>query len=140
MVTALLLGSNVFWLECSTHSFLIMATIHQRIRSSSSPSSVHKFNKSLSGNPLLKGICLKTLIVNPKKPNSARRKIVYVKLSNGSFVYAYIPGISHNLQEHSIVFVRGGRLKDCPAVHYKCIRGKGQLLNVPNRRTSLSKY
>ena len=63
-----------------------------------------------------------------------------VRLTSGFEVTAYIPGVGHNLQEHSIVYVRGGRLKDCPAVHYKCIRGKGQLLKVYNRKTSKSKY
>lgn len=117
-----------------------MATINQRIKHSHLKPNGHKFNKSLNGNPQLKGICIKTLIMKPKKPNSARRKIAYIRLSNGSYIYAYIPGIGHNLQEHSIVYVRGGRLKDCPAVHYKCIRGKGQLLKVYNRKTSISKY
>jgi len=80
------------------------------------------------------------VIKKPKKPNSALRKLAKVKLSNGSIIYSYIPGIGHNLQEHGVVLVRGGRVKDLPGVKYKCIRGKYDLAGIVNRRTSRSKY
>jgi len=94
----------------------------------------------LSGHPQLKGVCLRVVIIKPKKPNSALRKVAKVKLSNGSIIHAYIPGIGHNLQEHGVVLVRGGRVKDLPGVQYKCIRGKFDLSGVSNRKTSRSKY
>jgi len=94
----------------------------------------------LTGHPQLKGVCQRVVIVKPKKPNSALRKVAKVKLSNGSIIHAYIPGIGHNLQEHGIVLVRGGRVKDLPGVQYKCIRGKFDLSGVTNRNTSRSKY
>jgi small subunit ribosomal protein S12 len=84
----------------------------------------------LEGNPQLKGVVLKTLIKKPKKPNSANRKCVRVKLSNGKEVTAYIPGEGHNLQEHNVVLVRGGRMQDLPGVKLKCIRGKYDLAHV----------
>ncbi|KAI5643270.1 ribosomal protein s12/S23 domain-containing protein [Phthorimaea operculella] len=94
----------------------------------------HKKNRKsrnpLNGNPFAKGVVLKTLIKKPKKPNSANRKCVLVRLSNGKEMVAYIPGIGHNLQEHNIVLVRVGRLKDCPGVKLKCVRGKYDLPQV----------
>ncbi|XP_021946104.1 40S ribosomal protein S12, mitochondrial [Folsomia candida] len=86
--------------------------------------------KPLDGKPMLKGIVLKTLIKKPKKPNSANRKCVLVRLSNGKEAVAYVPGIGHNLQEHNIVLVRCGRLQDVPGVKLKCIRGKYDLAHV----------
>ncbi|CAH1791719.1 unnamed protein product [Owenia fusiformis] len=87
----------------------------------------------MDGRPQMKGVVLKTVIKKPKKPNSANRKCVRVKLSNGKEVTAYIPGIGHNLQEHNIVLVRGGRLQDVPGVKHKCIRGKYDLAHVQKR-------
>lgn len=84
----------------------------------------------LDGNPFMKGVVLKTLIKKPKKPNSANRKCVLVRLSNGKELVAYVPGVGHNLQEHNIVLVRVGRLKDCPGVKLKCVRGKFDLGHV----------
>lgn len=82
------------------------------------------------GRPFLKGVVLKTLIKKPKKPNSANRKCVRVRLSTGREATAYVPGIGHNLQEHHIVLVRGGRMQDLPGVKLKCVRGKYDLAHV----------
>ncbi|CAH0625207.1 unnamed protein product [Chrysodeixis includens] len=89
-----------------------------------------KSRNPLNGNPFAKGVVLKTVIKKPKKPNSANRKCVLVRLSNGKEMVAYVPGIGHNLQEHNIVLVRVGRLKDCPGVKLKCVRGKYDLPHV----------
>ncbi len=86
--------------------------------------------KATYGCPQLKGVVLKTLIKKPKKPNSANRKCVRVRLSNGVETTAYIPGEGHNLQEHNIVLVRGGRVQDLPGVKLKCVRGKYDLAHV----------
>jgi len=87
-----------------------------------------------------KGVCIKVFIMKPKKPNSAFRKVARVKLSNNIKITGYIPGIGHNLQEHSIVLIRGGRVKDLPGVKYKMIRGKYDLHPVQNRKSRRSKY
>lgn len=86
--------------------------------------------RPLDGNPFLKGVVLRTVIKKPKKPNSANRKCVVVRLSNGKEMVAYIPGIGHNLQEHNIVLVRVGKVQDCPGVKLKCVRGKYDLGHV----------
>lgn len=91
-------------------------------------------------NPFKRGVCTKVTTMTPKKPNSALRKIAKVRLSNGQEVTAYIPGIGHNLQEHSVVLVRGGRVKDLPGVRYHIVRGKLDTLAVDNRKKSRSKY
>ena len=90
--------------------------------------------------PFKKGVCLKVFTTTPKKPNSALRKVARVKLSNGMEVTAYIPGEGHNLQEHSIVLVRGGRVKDLPGVRYHVIRGKYDTAGVEGRKQQRSKY
>jgi len=95
---------------------------------------------ALEGNPQKRGVCVKVTTMTPKKPNSALRKIARVRLSNGIEVTAYIPGIGHNLQEHSVVLVRGGRVKDLPGVRYHIIRGTLDALGVEKRYTSRSKY
>lgn len=92
------------------------------------------------GSPFKKGVCLKVFTTPPKKPNSALRKVARVKLSNGMEVTAYIPGEGHNLQEHSIVLVRGGRVKDLPGVRYHVVRGKYDSLGVEGRKQQRSKY
>jgi small subunit ribosomal protein S12 len=92
------------------------------------------------GAPQRRGICLKVTTVTPKKPNSALRKICRVRLTNGAEVTAYIPGEGHNLQEHSIVMLRGGRTKDLPGVRYRVIRGKLDTAGVENRKQGRSKY
>lgn len=102
-----------------------------------------KKKKSLSKlekSPQKKGVCLKVYTKTPKKPNSALRKVALVRLSNGYTLIAYIPGEKHNLQEHSVVLVRGGRVKDLPGVRFHLIRGVYDLQGVNNRKTSRSKY
>lgn len=88
----------------------------------------------------MRGVCLKVYTTTPKKPNSALRKVAKVKLTNGMEVIAYIPGIGHNLQEHSVVLIRGGRVKDLPGVRYHIVRGKLDTLGVDGRKGSRSKY
>lgn len=92
------------------------------------------------GSPFKRGVCVKVTTTTPKKPNSAQRKIARVRLSNGMEVTAYIPGIGHNLQEHSIVLVRGGKVKDLPGVRYKIVRGKYDTSGVDGRRKGRSIY
>lgn len=105
----------------------------------------NKFNRktkspALQGAPFRRGVCLVVRTQTPKKPNSALRKIARVRLSNGQEVTAYIPGVGHNLQEHSIVLVRGGRVKDLPGVRYHIVRGKLDTTGVADRKKSRSKY
>jgi len=95
---------------------------------------------ALKGTPQKRGVCLTVRTVPPKKPNSALRKIARVRLTNGMEVTAYIPGIGHNLQEHSVVLIRGGRVKDLPGVRYHIIRGTLDTAGTKDRRTSRSKY
>ncbi|KAL2006301.1 hypothetical protein VTN00DRAFT_9955 [Thermoascus crustaceus] len=95
---------------------------------------------ALHNRPEMKGVCLKTGITKPKKPNSGERKTARVRLSNGRVVTAYIPGEGHNVQQHSVVLVRGGRAQDCPGVKYHLVRGALDLGGVANRLTSRSKY
>jgi len=100
------------------------------------------FSKSpaLAASPQKKGVCTRVFITSPKKPNSAKRKVARVRLSNGLEVTAYIPGEGHNLQEHSVVLVRGGRVKDLPGVKYHIVRGAFDLQGVQNRRKGRSLY
>jgi small subunit ribosomal protein S12 len=95
---------------------------------------------ALKNNPQKKGVCLKVYTRTPKKPNSAIRKIAKVRLTNKINVIAYIPGEGHNLQEHSVVLVRGGRVKDLPGVRYHLVRGKYDFQGLVNRRKKRSKY
>lgn len=92
------------------------------------------------GRPSLKGVCLKVGITKPKKPNSGQRKTAKVRLSSGRVISAYIPGIGHNVQQHSVVMVRGGRSQDCPGVRYHLVRGVGDLGGVVGRIRARSKY
>jgi len=92
------------------------------------------------GRPLMRGVCIKVTTMTPKKPNSALRKIARVRLTSGQEVTAYIPGIKHNLQEHAMVLVRGGRVKDLPGVKYHIVRGVLNAEGVENRRQGRSKY
>lgn len=94
----------------------------------------------MKGNPQKRGVCVRVYTTTPKKPNSALRKVARVKLVNGIEVTAYIPGIGHNLQEHSIVLIRGGRTKDLPGVRYKIIRGALDTAGVVNRKQGRSRY
>ncbi|PIT94986.1 30S ribosomal protein S12 [Candidatus Falkowbacteria bacterium CG10_big_fil_rev_8_21_14_0_10_38_22] len=93
-----------------------------------------------AGSPFKRGVCVKVTTTTPKKPNSALRKIARVRLSNGMEVTAYIPGVGHNLQEHSIVMIKGGRTKDLPGVRYKVIRGVYDTLGVEGRKQGRSRY
>ena len=95
---------------------------------------------ALQGNPQKRGVCTRVYTTTPKKPNSALRKVARVRLTNGYEVTAYIPGEGHNLQEHSIVLIRGGRVKDLPGVRYHIIRGTLDAAGVADRRKSRSKY
>lgn len=113
-----------------------MSSINQILRNPRQSSS--KTNKT--SYPQKKGVCVRVVIRKPKKPNSALRKVAKVKLSNGQIIDAYIPGEGHNLQEHGIVLVRGGRVPDLPGVQFKCVRGKFDLAGVIGRKTSRSKY
>ncbi len=132
-----------------------MPTINQLVRKgrkmlshkSKSPALMRRVNliknRSKSyrkGAPFMRGVCLKVYTTTPKKPNSALRKVAKVKLTNGMEVIAYIPGVGHNLQEHSVVMIRGGRVKDLPGVRYHIVRGKLDTLGVDGRKRSRSKY
>jgi len=132
-----------------------MPTINQIVRKgrktakvkSKSPALQRSFNLikqrptyRLGGNPFKRGVATKVTTTTPKKPNSAIRKIARVKLTNGMEVTAYIPGIGHNLQEHSVVMIRGGRVKDLPGVRYHIVRGKLDAAGVSNRKRGRSKY
>ncbi len=92
------------------------------------------------GSPFKRGVCIKVYTVTPKKPNSAIRKVAKVRLTNGYEVIAYIPGIGHNLQEHAVVMIRGGRVKDLPGVRYHIVRGKLDAAGVEGRKRGRSKY
>jgi small subunit ribosomal protein S12 len=117
-----------------------MPTINQLVRKGRAK--VHKKNKSpaLQKNPQKRGVCTRVYTTTPKKPNSALRKVARVRLTNGYEVTAYIPGEGHNLQEHSIVLIRGGRVKDLPGVRYHIIRGTLDAAGVGDRRQGRSKY
>ncbi len=117
-----------------------MPTINQLIRHPRRPLSRINKVKDLQRSPQKRGVCLLVKTQTPKKPNSALRKVARVRLSNGREVTAYIPGIDHNLQEHSIVLVRGGRVRDLPGVRYHIVRGVLDAGSVEARRRSRSKY
>lgn len=118
-----------------------MLTLNQLLKKNSR-SKKFKKNKApaLRGNPQRKGVCVKVFIRSPKKPNSANRKVVKIKLSQKERVEAYIPGEGHNLQEYSVVLMRGGRVKDLPGVKYHLIRGKYDFNGVKGRKQARSKY
>ena len=115
-------------------------TINQLIRFGRRRFKVKSKSPALQNSPFRKGVCLIVRTQTPKKPNSALRKIARVRLTNGQEVTAYIPGVGHNLQEHSIVLVRGGRVKDLPGVRYHIVRGTLDATGVEKRRRSRSKY
>ena len=117
-----------------------MPTINQLVRGMRKKRSRRSKARALGGNPFLRGVCLYVKTMTPKKPNSALRKIAKVRLSNKEEVIAYIPGVGHNLQEHSIVLVRGGRVKDLPGVRYHTVRGALDCAGVGDRRQGRSKY
>ncbi|WP_036223423.1 30S ribosomal protein S12 [Mesoaciditoga lauensis] len=117
-----------------------MPTINQLIRKGRKRSKSKTKSPALGGNPQKRGVCVRVTTQTPKKPNSALRKIARVRLTNGIEVTTYIPGIGHNLQEHSVVLVRGGRVKDLPGVRYKIIRGALDAEGVEGRKKARSKY
>jgi small subunit ribosomal protein S12 len=117
-----------------------MPTVNQLVRKGRATAKVKSKSPALKRNPFRRGVCTIVRTVTPKKPNSALRKIARVRLTNGIEVTAYIPGVGHNLQEHSVVLVRGGRVKDLPGVRYHIVRGTQQTSGVSNRQQSRSKY
>ncbi len=117
-----------------------MPTINQLIKKGRKKSQNKTKSLSLQKCPQKRGVCLNVRTQTPKKPNSALRKIARIRLSNGKEVTGYIPGVGHNLQEHSIVMIRGGRVKDLPGVRFHIIRGKLDTAGVNDRKTSRSKY
>ncbi|BDD77285.1 ribosomal protein S12 (chloroplast) [Marchantia polymorpha subsp. ruderalis] len=117
-----------------------MPTIQQLIRNKRQPIENRTKSPALKGCPQRRGVCTRVYTTTPKKPNSALRKIARVRLTSGFEITAYIPGIGHNLQEHSVVLVRGGRVKDLPGVRYHIIRGTLDAVGVKDRQQGRSKY
>ncbi|MGQ9559597.1 MAG: 30S ribosomal protein S12 [Candidatus Oleimicrobiaceae bacterium] len=117
-----------------------MPTINQLVRFGRASVSTKSKAPALSGSPQRRGVCTRVYTTAPKKPNSALRKVARVRLTNGDEVTAYIPGEGHNLQEHSIVLVRGGRVKDLPGVRYHIVRGVFDTAGVNDRTQGRSKY
>lgn len=117
-----------------------MATINQLVRKGRKNTTKKSKSPALTGSPLRRGVCTRVYTVTPKKPNSALRKVCRVKLTNGYEVTAYIGGEGHNLQEHSVVLIRGGRVKDLPGVRYHIVRGGLDTSGVAKRRQGRSKY
>ena len=117
-----------------------MPTISQLVRKGRNKVLTKTKSPALQDSPQKRGVCVRVFTQTPKKPNSALRKVARVRLTNGMEVTAYIPGVGHNLQEHSVVLVRGGRVKDLPAVKYHIVRGTLDAAGVRDRRQSRSKY
>ena len=117
-----------------------MPTVNQLVRTGREIQKSKTKSPALANCPQRKGVCTRVFTTTPKKPNSALRKVARVKLSSGFEVNSYIPGIGHNLQEHSVVLVRGGRVKDLPGVRYHIVRGTLDTQGVGNRKQGRSKY
>jgi small subunit ribosomal protein S12 len=117
-----------------------LPTFNQLVRSSRKKIRYKTKSPALQGSPQRRGVCTRVYTSTPKKPNSALRKVARVRLTNGIEVTTYIPGIGHNLQEHSIVLIRGGRVKDLPGVRYHVVRGTLDSVGVQDRKNSRSKY
>ena len=117
-----------------------MPTINQLVRKGRSMAASKTKSPALTTCPQRRGVCVRVYTSTPKKPNSALRKVARVRLTNGYEVTTYIPGVGHNLQEHAIVLIRGGRVKDLPGVRYHVVRGALDTLGVDGRRQSRSKY
>nr|AGW98864.1 ribosomal protein S12 [Ipomoea macalusoi]AGW98909.1 ribosomal protein S12 [Ipomoea macalusoi]BDR62677.1 ribosomal protein S12 [Ipomoea tiliifolia] len=117
-----------------------MPTIKQLIRNPRQPIRTVTKSPALGGCPQRRGTCTRVYTITPKKPNSALRKVARVRLTSGFEITAYIPGIGHNLQEHSVVLVRGGRVKDLPGVRYHIVRGTLDAVGVKDRQQGRSKY
>ena len=117
-----------------------MPTVNQLVRKGRKQSTVKSKSPALRKNPFKRGVCTIVRTVTPKKPNSALRKVARVRLTNGFEVTSYIPGEGHNLQEHSVILIRGGRVKDLPGVRYHTVRGTLDCAGVSDRRQGRSKY
>jgi len=117
-----------------------MPTVEQLLRSGRQANRSKSKSPDLGGSPQRRGVCIRVFTQTPKKPNSALRKVARVRLTNGNEVNAYIPGVGHTLQEHSVVLVRGGRVKDLPGVRYHIVRGTLDSTGVAGRKQSRSKY
>jgi len=117
-----------------------MPTISQLVQNGRKKVKIKTSAPALAGSPQKRGVCIRVYTTTPKKPNSALRKVARVRLTNGIEVTAYIPGIGHNLQEHSVVLIRGGRVKDLPGVRYHIIRGTLDAVGVQDRKQSRSRY
>ena len=117
-----------------------MPTINQLVRHKRISKTYKSKAPALLRNPFKRGVCIRVYTTTPKKPNSALRKVARVRLTNGMEISAYIPGVGHNLQEHSVVLVRGGRVKDLPGVRYHIVRGTFDTSGVENRRQGRSRY
>jgi len=117
-----------------------MPTINQLIRKGRKSKIKKSTAPALQSSPQKRGVCTRVYTTTPKKPNSALRKVARVRLTNGLVVTSYIPGVGHNLQEHSVVLIRGGRIKDLPGVRYHIVRGCLDLAGVQDRRQGRSKY
>jgi small subunit ribosomal protein S12 len=117
-----------------------MTTVNQLVRKARSPKTYKSGSPALQSSPQRRGVCTRVYTTTPKKPNSALRKVAKVRLTNGFEVIGYIPGEGHNLQEHSVVMIRGGRVKDLPGVRYHILRGVLDTQGVKNRKQRRSKY
>ena len=117
-----------------------MPTVNRLVRKGRTAPKVKSKSPALKNNPFKRGVCTIVRTTTPKKPNSALRKVARVRLVNGIEVTAYIPGVGHNLQEHSVVLIRGGRVKDLPGVRYHIVRGTQQTSGTANRKQGRSKY
>ena len=117
-----------------------MPTINQLVRHGRAVEKIKSKSPAMQNSPQRRGVCTRVYTTTPKKPNSALRKVARVRLSSGVEVTAYIPGVGHNLQEHSVVMIRGGRVKDLPGVRYHIIRGVLDTQGVKNRKQRRSKY
>lgn len=117
-----------------------MPTYNQLLRNGRKMQVKRKKNADLQGNPQKRGVCTRVYTTTPKKPNSALRKVARVRMTNGREATCYIPGVGHNLQEHSVVLVRGGRVKDLPGVRYKIVRGALDTQGVDKRKQARSRY
>jgi small subunit ribosomal protein S12 len=117
-----------------------MPTINQLIRRERQKQKRKTASPALQGSPQKRGVCIRVYTTTPKKPNSALRKVARVRLTNGYEVTSYIPGVGHNLQEHSVVLIRGGRIKDLPGVRYHIVRGTLDTQGVADRKNARSKY
>jgi small subunit ribosomal protein S12 len=117
-----------------------MPTINQLVKKGRKDKSYKSKAPALEKNPFKRGVCTRVYTTTPKKPNSALRKVAKIRLVNGAEIIAYIPGVGHNLQEHSVVLVRGGRVKDLPGVRYHIVRGAFDTGGVENRKQGRSRY